>query len=213
MAINKIMDYSITKIDGLIQNKVHWDIVKEEVVLLIHDMQVYFTDAYDKNGKMYQTMLNNIKKVKAECKKNNIPVVYSAQPEGQTVMQRGLLLDFWGMGIPVGEKKHDIIRELYPEKDDIVITKWRYSAFENTELEKLMGKWGKNQLIITGIYAHIGCLITSVNASMKNIKPFMISDALGDFSQAKHKMALEYVSQLSGMVMSTELALNSINTK
>lgn len=57
MAINKIMDYSIPEIDGLIQNKVHWDIVKEDAVLLIHDMQVYFTDAYNKNGTMYQTSL------------------------------------------------------------------------------------------------------------------------------------------------------------
>lgn len=84
----------------------------------------------------------------------------------------------------------------------------RYSAFENTELSDLMEKWGKHQLIITGIYAHIGCLTTSVNASMKNIQPFIIADAMGDFSEEKHKMALEYISQLSGMVIDTEEFLN-----
>ena len=67
---------------------------------------------------------------------------------------------------------------------------------------------GKHQLIITGIYAHIGCLATSVNASMKNIQPFIIADAMGDFSEEKHKMALEYISQLSGMVIDTEEFLN-----
>lgn len=210
MAIDKIMDYPIPEIDGIIQNKVSWDIVKKDVVLLIHDMQVYFTDAYDQNGKMYQIMVNNIKRIKEECKKQDIPVVYSAQPEGQTIEQRGLLLDFWGKGIPSGKGKQDIINELNPEQDDILLTKWRYSAFENTDLEELMKKWGKRQLIITGIYAHIGCLTTSVSASMKNIKPFMVSDALGDFSEIKHKMALEYVSNLSGFIINTETILKKL---
>lgn len=209
MAINKIMDYPMPEVDGWIQNKVNWDIVKEDAVLLIHDMQVYFTEAYNKNGKMYQTMVENIKKIRQECKNYGIPVVYSAQPEGQTREQRGLLLDFWGTGIPAGESRQDIINALYPEKDDILITKWRYSAFENTELSEFMESRKKHQLVITGVYAHIGCLTTSVIASMKNIKAFMISDALGDFSEAKHKMALEYVSQLSGMVLNTNKFLNS----
>lgn len=43
---------------------------------------------------------------------------------------------------------------------------------------------------------------------MKNIQPFIIADAMGDFSEEKHKMALEYISQLSGMVIDTEEFLN-----
>ncbi len=49
--------------------------------------------------------------------------------------------------------------------------------------------------------------MTSVVASMKNIKPFIVSDAIGEFSQVKHKMALEYISQLSGMIINTECFL------
>lgn len=208
MAISQIIDYSMPEINNI--NKVNWKIVKENAVLLIHDMQVYFTDAYNRNGKLYQKMIENIKIVKTECKKYGIPIVYSAQPEGQTKEQRGLLLDFWGTGIPEGEEKQKIVNELKPESDDILITKWRYSAFENTELEDRMKQWKKNQLIICGIYAHIGCLTTSVNASMKNIKTFMVSDALGDFSEEKHRMALEYVSRLSGMVINTEYFVENI---
>lgn len=210
MSMNKIANYKIPHIKEITENKVQWNIEKENVVLLIHDMQVYFTDAYDKEGEPYQTMVKNIKIIKEECRKNRIPVVYSAQPGGQTKEQRGLLLDFWGEGIPQGEGKEEIINELEPDKDNIVITKWRYSAFKNTELEDLMKKWHKNQMIITGIYAHIGCLTTSLAASMKGIKLFMISDAVGDFTREKHKMALEYVSQLSGMVMSTQQFIDKL---
>lgn len=210
MGIKKISNYIIPSTQELPRNKVQWNIEKENTLLLIHDMQVYFTDAYEKEKEPYRTMITNIKKIKERCKKNGIPVVYSAQPEGQSKEQRGLLLDFWGKGIPTGEGKQEIISELAPEPEDIVITKWRYSAFENTQLEELMRKRGKSQIIITGIYAHIGCLTTSLVASMKNIKPIMISDATGDFSKEKHQMACEYVSQLSGMVMSEKMLEESL---
>lgn len=210
MAINRIMDYTVPSIGELTPNKVNWSIIKEDVVLLIHDMQRYFTDAYDKQGTLYQQTVNNIKTIKEECKKYGIPVIYSAQPENQTAEQRGLLLDFWGSGIPGGNGKQDIISELKPDGDDIIITKWRYSVFENTDLEELMKKMGKNQMLITGIYTHIGCLTTSVNASMKDIKPFVISDATCDFSAEKHKMALEYISQLTGMVINTGSLINAL---
>lgn len=210
MAINRIMDYTVPSIGELTPNKVNWSIIKEDAVLLIHDMQRYFTDAYDKQGTLYQQTVNNIKNIKEECKKYGIPVIYSAQPENQTAEQRGLLLDFWGSGIPGGNGKQDIISELKPDEDDIIITKWRYSVFENTDLEELMKKMGKNQMLITGIYTHIGCLTTSVNASMKDIKPFVISDATCDFSAEKHKMALEYISQLTGMVINTGSLINAL---
>lgn len=207
MAIKKIPNYVLPEYQEAVKNKINWEIEREKAVLLIHDMQVYFTDAYDKAGEPFQTIIRNMIALKEVCKENNIPVVYSAQPEGQLPSQRGLLLDFWGEGIPAGQKKQDIIKELQPDTDDLVITKWRYSAFENTSLEELMKKWGKSQILITGIYAHIGCLTTAVAASMKNIKPFVIADAMGDFSREKHCLSLEYIGQLAGMILDTAQAV------
>lgn len=45
MAIAKIADYPMPDIKGQIVNKVKWNIKKEDAILLIHDMQIYFTDA------------------------------------------------------------------------------------------------------------------------------------------------------------------------
>lgn len=52
---------------------------------------------------------------------------------------------------------------------------------------------GRNQLIITGVYAHIGCMTTATDAFMRDIKPFMVADALTDFSRDEHLMSLKYV--------------------
>lgn len=75
MAIAKIADYPMPDIKGQIVNKVKWNIKKEDAILLIHDMQIYFTDAYDKSGSLYRTLVENIRNIRLECK-NIISLLY-----------------------------------------------------------------------------------------------------------------------------------------
>ena len=44
-------------------------------------------------------LVANIRRLRQHCATLGIPVVYSAQPGGQTPEQRGLLQDFWGPGV------------------------------------------------------------------------------------------------------------------
>jgi bifunctional isochorismate lyase/aryl carrier protein len=62
----------------------------------------------------------------------------------------------------------------------------------------------RNQLIITGVYAHIGCMTTATDAFMRDIKPFFVADALADFSREEHLMSLKYVAGRSGRVVMTD---------
>jgi len=211
MTIEKINNYQISQLLEPKNKKAHWNIEKDECVLLIHDMQKYFLEPYNMSSEPYLTLINNIKKIKKICKGHSVPIIYSVQSEGQSVSQRGLLKDFWGIGIPKNMGKDEIVKELLPDENDIVITKWRYSAFESTKLENIIRKNNKSQLIIVGVYTHIGCLATATDAFMKNIKPFLIFDATADFSYKKHKLALDYVSNLTGMVLSTDNAIRDIN--
>lgn len=133
-----------------------------------------------------------------------MPVFYTAQPERQSAEERALLNDMWGPGIIDHPDRQPITRALQPEDDDQVLVKWRYSAFARSPLEDRLRELGRDQLIICGVYAHIGCLTTATDAFMRDIQPFLVGDALADFSREQHLMALQIAAGCSSRVLALE---------
>jgi len=210
MAIPNISPYPMPVQSDLPTNKVNWTIDPKRAVLLIHDMQQYFLDAFDVKESPVVELIANIQQLRINTVELGIPVIYSAQPGGQTPEQRGLLQDFWGAGINGGPDQKRIVQELSPGEEDIVLTKWRYSAFQKTDLLKLMNQQGRDQLIVCGIYAHIGCLLTSCEAFMQDIQPFFIADAVADFSLEKHRMAITYASERCAVTITTQQLIEDL---
>ncbi|HDR6315547.1 TPA: isochorismatase family protein [Bacillus thuringiensis] len=204
MTLPTIKDYLMPTKNDLPINKVKWNIDKKRAILLIHDMQEYFIDAYEEDALLIKTLVNNINVLKIMCKELGIPIIYSAQPEGQNSQQRALLEDFWGKGIPGEGNKQRIISSLTPEKDDILLTKWRYSAFKKNDLLDIFQDQGRDQIIICGVYAHIGCLLTAADAFMEGIQPFIVGDAVADFTLEDHKQSLIYASNRCAKTITTE---------
>lgn len=201
MSIPRIQSYQIPK--KLPHNQVDWQIKPEKSVLLVHDMQQYFLDFYDVNQEPIIELVKNTKRLIDFARHHNMPIIYTAQPGNQTPAHRQLLTDFWGKGLVDDPHITQIFPEVAPQKGDIVLEKWRYSAFKFSDLAEIMEQRGRNQIIICGVYAHIGCLASALEAFMLNIQPFLIADAVADFSLDEHEMALKYVASRCGKVIST----------
>lgn len=189
-------------------NRVPWLPCPDRAVLLVHDMQNYFLRAF--LGSPVPELVANIGRLTEACRRVGVPVVFSAQPGGQDAGQRGLQLDMWGRG--VGADPHDaaIVSALTPLAEDTLLTKWRYTAFHRTGLQDLLAGTGRDQLIVTGIYAHIGCLMTATDAFMRDIQAFFVADAVADFSRADHDMALRYAAGRAGVVTTTAALLSTM---
>lgn len=215
MSIPKLPSYDISNASSGYSNRVHWSLEPTRCVLLIHDMQQYFIDFYDDQSPIVKQLVANIQRLKKYCKQQGIPVVYTAQPPQQRPQDRALLTDFWGEGLTGVDNQQRIVDELKPDEDDVCLTKWRYSAFQRSALHKIMHDQQRDQLLVCGVYAHIGILATCMEAFMTDIQAFLVADAVADFSQDDHQMAVDYIAKRCGRVVTleeVELSIKSADT-
>lgn len=190
------------------EGRVDWVPRRGRTAILVHDMQEHFVSAYERGAAPIGPVMDSIANLLSWAREWGLPIYYTAQPANQTPEDRALLTDFWGTGL--GTSGAPIIPELAPHAGDRVLTKWRYSAFARSDFAEALRAEGCDQLVICGVYAHIGCLTTAVDAFMRDIQPFVLSDAVADFGPDEHRMALRYVASRCGRVMTTAAALDSL---
>lgn len=210
MAIPAIESYQLPETADLPANRVNWQVESHRAVLLIHDMQHYFLAKYNVSAEPIPTVVHHLARLITAARAAGVPVVYTAQPTEQPDGDRALLNDFWGPGLPAHPDQYPVIDELAPQEGDVVLTKWRYSAFQRSDLRERMRAWGRDQLIIGGIYAHIGCMATALEGFMQDVQCFMLADGVADFSRARHDMALEYVAGRCGVSTTSAVVLDAL---
>ncbi|MCX3062915.1 isochorismatase family protein [Streptomyces beihaiensis] len=194
-----IASYPLPTADRLPDNLAAWTPDPERAVLLLHDMQHYFLQALP--DPLRAELVHHAAGLRKRAACLGVPVAYTAQPGRMTDEQRGLLKDFWGPGMRTDPADREVIPELAPTEDDWVFTKWRYSAFFKTDLLERMRAADRDQLVLCGVYAHVGVLATAVEAFTNDIQTFLAADALGDFSEAHHRQALDYAAQRCAVVL------------
>ncbi len=197
-AIPPIEPYALPSAAELPANVARWTVDPSRAVLLVHDMQRYFLRPLP--ATLQADLVRNAALILEQGRAHGVGVAYTAQPGAMMDEQRGLLKDFWGQGMTATAADREVIEQLAPGPGDWVFTKWRYSAFFGSRLLDQMREQGRDQLVICGVYAHVGVLATAVQAFSHDIETFIVADAVADFSQRHHQMALEYASQCCAVI-------------
>ncbi|MFD5553544.1 isochorismatase family protein [Streptomyces sp. NPDC127068] len=207
MALPAVTPYPMPTPGELPANRVDWKIDPARAVLLVHDLQNYFLSAFDTSASPVTELLSHTARLRQWAAEASVPVVYTAQPGGQTPAERGLQQDFWGPGLPADPHAAAIADAVAPGPGDTVLTKWKYSAFVRTDLLERMRELGRDQLVITGVYAHIGVLMTACDAWMQDVQAFVVADAVADFSADDHAAALRWAAGKCAVVTTTGAVL------
>ncbi|WP_240138440.1 isochorismatase family protein [Streptomyces sp. MUM 178J] len=181
---------------------VDWTVRPERAVLLVHDMQNYFLAAFA--PEMRARLVDNAAALRRRCADRAVRVAYTAQPGRMTAEDRGLLQDFWGAGMTSSDADRAIAAELAPDAADWTFTKWRYSAFFRTDLLARMRAEGRDQLVVCGVYGHVGILTTALDAYSNDVQVFLAGDAIGDFSADKHRQTLQHTASCCARVATAE---------
>lgn len=187
-----------------------WQPRRDRLALLVHDMQRYFCRPYPEGAPLVPAVANIARLISA-ARAAEVPVFYTAQKGDQFRPDRGLQADLWGPGMSAIPEHEEILPALAPAKGDIVLHKHRYSAFQRSNLEHLMRARARDQLMICGIYAHIGCLATAVEAFQRDIEAFAVADAQADFSREKHDMAMSWIAATCGVPLLTRDAVAALS--
>src|SRR5436305_13391584 len=175
MPIPPIQPYAMPA--TLPRNIAQWSIDPRRAMLLIHDMQQYFLDMFPAGQPPVRELVENVALLRERCAQAGIPVAYTAQPGGMTDEQRGLLKDFWGSGMSAEAEQRAIIGAVAPRAGDEVHTKWRYSASHRSGLLDSLREQGRDQLMVCGVYAHVGVLMTLCEAFTSDIQASLVADA------------------------------------
>lgn len=199
-----IEPYALPGAEELPPSRAGWAVNPDRAALLIHDLQLYFLAPFAADADPLAPMLRNLAAIAERCRALGIPIFYTAQRGNQDRRDRGLQADLWGRGMRAAPEQEDIHSAIAPQQGDFVLTKHRYSAFQRSNLETLMRARGRDQLLIGGVYAHIGCMLTAAEAFQRDIQPFFIADALGDFSRAHHDASLLQVARSCGVVLTAD---------
>lgn len=209
MALPGIPPYALPAAADLPAPRGPWQPRRDRLALLVHDMQRYFCRPFGGAAPLAPAVANMARLI-AAARAAGVPVFYTAQQGDQFRPDRGLQADLWGPGMSRAPEDEAILPDLAPEAGDLVLVKHRYSAFQRSNLEQLLRARGRDQLMICGIYAHIGCLATAAEAFQRDVETFAIADAQADFSRDKHDMAMSWIAATCGVPLVTDRALQAL---
>ncbi len=189
-----------------------WRVNPQKTALLVIDMQNDFVlEGYPMEVPMARRRIPRMQEVITECRAAGIPVVYTQH----------ILLDTFNVsplesaynpallnaGMREGSFGAEVVDDLKPEPDDVVIQKHRYDAFHNTQLENVLtsisGLRQVDTVIIIGTLTEVCCDSTARGAYMRDFKVAFISDATGALSDEAQAATEKTISTFFGRVLPT----------
>jgi ureidoacrylate peracid hydrolase len=128
-------------------------------------------------------------------------------PDGRE--SRVLIRDTWDT---------DIVPELKPQPNDIVIYKTRFSGFYKTDLDAMLKKFGIKYLIVTGVTTSICVESTVRDAMFRDYLCVLLHDCMSepmghDLPRTNHEASLLTAEVLLGWVSDSEQFIKSLSTK
>ena len=119
-------------------------------------------------------------------------------PDGSA--SRILIRDTWGT---------DIVPQLKPQAEDVVMYKTRFSGFYQTDLDNVLKKLGIKHLIFTGCTTSVCVDSTIRDAMFRDYQPVLLADCTGEpigngLSRSNHEATLLTIEVLLGWVSSSD---------
>lgn len=128
------------------------------------------------------------------CREKGIPVIYTrhinradgvALANREPVDEQGEPIYYHSESAAV-----EIADEIKPEKRDIIVDKYRYSGFFESNLEVVLKGLGVEHLIINGVLTDVCVLSTALDAFYRDYQVNVVKDISGTTTEGSHMAAI-----------------------
>ena len=146
-----------------------------------------------------QKIVANIADLLKKARKQGVPIIYLRDAHAPTDRE----MDIWGQHAMKGTQGSEIVSQLKPEKNDIVIEKKWYSGFVETELQATLKGLGADTLIILGVSTDI-CVQNNVgHAYFSGYKTIVPLDCTASIDEVVQEEAIKYMKNIYGAEITT----------
>jgi nicotinamidase-related amidase len=146
-----------------------------------------------------QKIVPNILALITKAKKQGIPVIYLRDSHTPDDKELGI----WGEHAMKGTHGSEIIPELKPEKNDLVIEKKWYSAFVDTQLPDILKRLGADTIIFTGVSTDICVQNNVAPAYFSGYTTIVPRDCTASIDEASYEFSLKYMKNIFGTQITT----------
>ena len=136
-------------------------------------------------------IIPNIKRIISKMK-SKIPIIYICDEHAKNDKE----FKVWPRHCVKGTEGAKIVKELSPQKGDIIIKKSTYSGFYKTNLDKVLKKLKVKELIVTGILTNICVFFTVFEARIRGYEVTVLKDCVAGISDEDEKFALEQMKKI-----------------
>jgi isochorismate hydrolase len=179
-------------------------------VLLIVDMQGFFLDekshAFIPSSKAILPNVENLIKAYREA---HLPFVYTRHAYLENE-DPGIMARWWEDIILNEDPQSEIVPEILPHENDIVLRKTRYSAFIGTELEDILTIKMARSIVICGLMTHLCCETTAREAFMKDYEVYFVMDATATQTEDLHLSSLRTLAGGFAQITTTSDIISEI---
>lgn len=181
--------------------------------LIVIDMQRYFLeDGADAYLGAPNSLVSNVKSLIGAFREAKKPVIFSrhAHRKGD---DPGQMWRWWEGKLPwEGQTQANLVDEITPAADEILITKTRYSVFEGTDLNDQLKDLGMNAVVLCGVMTNLCVDTTARHAFMKDFQPIVVEDACASNCKDLHDAAISNLKYGFAYIEKTESILRCLTS-
>ncbi|SEQ94392.1 ureidoacrylate peracid hydrolase [Faunimonas pinastri] len=191
-------------------SSIPWRFDRNRAALIVVDMQRDFVEeGAIMEVAMARRAIPTMARVVEACRGAGIPVIYTRHVLHDefdiSPLEAAYQPRLKTSGMRAGTPGVEIVPELAPLPRDVIVTKHRYDAFHDTQLETVLrnirGERQVDTLVIIGTVTSVCCESTARSAFMRDYKVAFISDANGGFDEASHNASCDILGRVFARVM------------